>query len=160
MHNSLMNKKAISVLLLAMLSLTGCATPRQYELDAQVDRLCALDGETRVYETITLPAAPSGKPEMLVLYWSSKGSDAIGPEYGVTEKLEILKGTRISEDETSASIKRLTIEVYRKSDMKVLGSSRTYIRSGGDLPWVRPATAHSCPTVGSEFFTKIFLKTA
>ena len=38
------------------LLLSGCATPTQMVLDAEVKRLCAIDGGIKVYETVPLPA--------------------------------------------------------------------------------------------------------
>ncbi|MBK7812955.1 MAG: hypothetical protein IPJ52_00920 [Rhodocyclaceae bacterium] len=47
-------------LLLALLALlplvAGCATPSQMAVDAEVKRLCAIDGGIKVYETVKLPA--------------------------------------------------------------------------------------------------------
>jgi hypothetical protein len=49
-------KTLISLLLLLQL-VTACASgPSKSELDAEVKRLCAIDGGVKVYETVRLPA--------------------------------------------------------------------------------------------------------
>ena len=48
--------KTFIALLLLLPVIAGCATPSQIMLDAEVKRLCAIDGGIKVYETVRLPA--------------------------------------------------------------------------------------------------------
>ena len=50
-----MQGKIMALACCAALLLGGCATKQQKQLDAQLDQLCARDGGTKVYETVTLP---------------------------------------------------------------------------------------------------------
>ena len=46
-----------SLIWIGLLALTtGCSGPSKSELDAEVKRLCAIDGGIKVYETVTLPS--------------------------------------------------------------------------------------------------------
>ncbi len=48
--------KKLLFLLLILPLITACTSgPSKRQLDAEVDRLCAIDGGVRVYETVTLP---------------------------------------------------------------------------------------------------------
>ncbi|MBI5660256.1 MAG: hypothetical protein HZC43_12095 [Nitrosomonadales bacterium] len=54
-------KTPVSLLLLLPLA-TACASgPGKSELDAEVKRLCAIDGGIKVYETVSLPIKSVGE---------------------------------------------------------------------------------------------------
>ena len=47
--------KRLASLLLALELLTGCVSCAEMKMDAEVDRLCAIDGSLKIYETVSLP---------------------------------------------------------------------------------------------------------
>ena len=119
--------------LLALLPLLaivgGCATTSESDLDAEVRRLCAIDGGVTVYEsisnhasayrsgTIRIPSKELARPE-----------DAYYYEWNTV----YLKGGRAESGE--ADLVRSQIRLYRASDGKLLGESIGYTRRGGDIP--------------------------
>ena len=50
-------------------------------LDREVDRLCAIDGGIRVYETVTLPADKFNERGEIAFYRPTQKESALGPEY-------------------------------------------------------------------------------
>lgn len=139
----------------AVLAITGCTTPRQAIFDAEVDRLCALDGGTRVFEAVTLPADQFRKPGVPAFYWSSKGELALGPAYRVYDSEVVVKGAPMALQ--GATLVRHSFEVYRRSDNKLLGSSVRYVRKGGDLPLGGHPTSYACPSTNDQLFPAIFI---
>ncbi len=51
-------------------------------LDREVERLCAIDGGVKVYETVTLPPDKFDKKYgQINFYRPTQGENALGPEY-------------------------------------------------------------------------------
>jgi hypothetical protein len=147
-------KTLISLLLLLPLA-TACASgPSKAELDAEVKRLCAIDGGVKVYETVKLPADKFNQWGQINFYRPTQGENALGPEYIYTSEDDYyIKG--------NPAMIRYRHQVIRRSDDKVLGEAISYGRGGGDLPgpW-EPSNFHCPPTSESSeiaLFKKIFV---
>lgn len=124
---------------LVMLSLaTACATPVQTELDAEVRRLCAIDGGIRVYETVELPRSEFNKYGQVVFYRPTLGEDALGPDYVLNQKKTYYR-------RGNPEMSRIHVEIIRRSDHKLLGELVRYGRGGGDLPGPWHGSNFGCP---------------
>jgi len=136
------------------LCLMAC-TPERDRLDAEVRRLCAIDGGIKVYETVTLPPEkfneygqpriPNGKDHTGFGYFS------VGTDQHIAGRL---KG------EVGAKLYRSEMKIFRTSDGRLLGQEVAYYRSGGELTegavmW----EGYSCPKRESwALEKKMFLK--
>lgn len=142
-------QKTLLLLLVAIIVATGCATPRQLVLDAEVDRLCAIDGGPRVFEYVRLPpndyerytkhlkSLAAAGPDDAYYYVRSSEQSGGFPDDGVLNK-------------TSSRI-------IRRADGKVLNSNVIYSRVGGDVPLGFHPSSYSCPktfTQGPSPFLK------
>lgn len=145
--------KQLFLLFLNAVALSGCATPTQMVLDAEVKRLCAIDGGIKVYETVTLPAEKFNQWGQVDFYRPTQGEEALGNEYRFKkEDFYYLQG--------NPSMFRTHAQIFRQSDKKLLGEAIFYTRGGGDMhgPWY--GTGFYCPSheYGYEhLFKKIFL---
>jgi hypothetical protein len=141
-------KTLISLLLLLPL-VTFCASgPDKAELDAEVKRLCAIDGGVKVYETVKLPPDKFNQWGQINFYKPNQGEKALGPEYIYIWDIHYYKkGEPVVNGAQEISMRRDHIQITRKSDMKLLGEVVMYHRAGGDLsgPWM-PSSYH-CPDV-------------
>jgi hypothetical protein len=123
---------------------------RKFYYDAEVRRLCAIDGGVKVYETVTLPADRFDTYGNVNVYSirSAKPTD----EYYYEKENEALKTG-------NPSVNRITTQIIRRSDGKVLGESIRYSRGGGDLPLPSQPSAFSCPAIlDLNLETSIFRK--
>lgn len=129
-------KTLISTLLL--LPLVACsATPSKSDLDAEVRRLCAIDGGIKVYETVKLPASRFDEYGGIRIPMKSdaKNSD----DYYLVWKVDhLLDG--------NPSMRRDHFFIYRKSDEKLLGEAVSYGRRGGDMPGPLHESSLRCPS--------------
>lgn len=144
-----------------MMTLSACTTPIQMAYDAEVDRLCAIDGGMKIYESVQLPPERFDKYGDLIAVNSKSfyASDRYGPDFKIIEEKNYLKG---GDGKSGAVMARVSIKIFRTKDDKLLGSWLSYYRRGGDLP-IAPgegATARWCTGLGSEssveFNRKIF----
>jgi hypothetical protein len=147
----------ISLLLLLSLT-TACASgPSKSELDAEVERLCAIDGGVRVYETVTLPADKFDKNGNvhIPLKKNAKPSD----EYFYEWEARTLKAGN-PDDGGAAVTWRDHFKFYRAKDSKLLGEDISYARRGGDIPGPWHPSSFRCPSVtqSSDIEKLIFLK--
>lgn len=148
--------------LLALLPLVaGCATPSQMAVDAEVKRLCAIDGGIKVYETVKLPADKFNQWGQINFYRPTQGENALGPSYILKhERRSLIKSQ--SEPSHELTVVREHFIVVRKADEKVLGETVLYGRGGGDFPGPWHPSSFSCPPVaesdGEALFRKIFVK--
>lgn len=136
-----------------LLALTGCATPSQMAMDAEVKRLCAIDGGIKIYETVKLPADKFNQWGQINFYKPTQGENALGPEYLYMEETSIYR-------QGNPSMVRYRHQVFSRPDGKLLGETISYGRGGGDIPgpW-EPSNYHCPPTSeGSEIalFKRIF----
>ena len=138
-------KTFLSVLLILPL-ITACATPQHIYWDSEVDRLCAIDGGVKVYETVTLPPDKfDEKYGQINFYRPTQGKNALGPEYIFEwDRHNYTKGDPARGAQEVAS-RRNHFRIIRKSDMKLLGEFVLYSRVGGDLPGPWAPSSYRCP---------------
>ncbi|MDY0014282.1 MAG: hypothetical protein RBS40_15515 [Rhodocyclaceae bacterium] len=141
-------KNLISILLL--LPLVACSsTPSKSELDAEVKRLCAIDGGIKVYETVKLPAEKFDQYGNVRIPSKAKSTDEY---YYDSETIYLREG--------DPTVTRMVTRIVRRSDGKVLGESIRYARGGGDLPGPWHPSSFICPSPTEKPYLEpsIFLK--
>ena len=114
----------------------SCATPSQMALDAEVRRLCAIDGGIRVYEQVKLPAERFDQWGNVGI--SSKLSAKPLDEYYYDNETTYLQVG-------NPSLRRSHTRLVRRSDGKVLGEAVSYHRVGGDVPGPWHPSSYACP---------------
>ncbi len=125
-------------LVLLLPIVVGCSSGPivKAQLDAEVKRLCAVDGGIKVYETVALPA------EKLAGY---KSGDMRIPlrekltsqdDFYYKNTIQYLRQNGRSDD-GGIDLLRHHYELYRSFDNKLLGETVSYARRGGDVsgPW-------------------------
>jgi len=138
-------KKIISVLLISI-TVHALFFSEKVRLDREVDRLCAIDGGIKVYETVTLPADKFNERGEINFYKPTQRENALGPEYIFKWDIHYYKKSDPSrQDIHESSMKRDHIQIIRKSDMKLLGEFVLYRRAGGDLPGPWHPSSYRCP---------------
>ena len=137
-------KNLITILL--FIPLVACsATPSKSELDAEVKRLCAIDGGIKVYETVKLPPEKFGKTGLINFYRPTQEENALGSEY--LFKSDRHWYTPASPNEFDAKMSRVHIVIIRRSDSKTLAEMTVYERGGGDIPGPWYPSGFSCPEI-------------
>lgn len=123
---------------LSAVAISGCATPTQMMLDAEVKRLCAIDGGIKVYETVTLPADRFDSFGNIGVrnIQSAKPSD----EY-------YFKANDIFLRSGDPTLIRSVTQIIRRKDEKILGESIRYGRGGGDIPGPGHPSTFDCPSI-------------
>jgi hypothetical protein len=153
-------KSLISTLLLLPL-LASCATPMQLQLDAEVRRLCAVDGGIKVYEPVRLAPEKFDKWGDVVFYDPTKKEAALGAEYTFRQSVHYYQKGNPDSGTGDATVARRQYQIIRNSDGKLLGEAVLYGRRGGDVsgPW-HPST-FICPRTDDAgdvaLIRKIFL---
>ncbi|MDY0014278.1 MAG: hypothetical protein RBS40_15495 [Rhodocyclaceae bacterium] len=144
-------KNLISILLL--LPLVACSnTPSKSELDAEVKRLCAIDGGIKVYETVKLPAKKFDQYGNVRI--PSKVRAKLKDEYFYEREQKYLV-------EGDPHMIKTTHKIIRRSDGKILGISIRYGRGGGDVPGPWHPSSYTCPEISKDtanLESSIFLK--
>ena len=136
---------SLRITVLTLLSLWGCATPIQSELDAEVRRLCAIDGGTKVHETVKVPAEKFDAQGSIKL--PAKSFARPDDEYYYeSETLYYRRG--------NPEMWRTEYRIVRARDKTVLGSSVVYVRRGGDSPSPMHDSSFSCPTANQSNLTQ------
>ena len=131
-------KTLIPLLLLLPLA-TACASgPSKAELDAEVKRLCAIDGGVKVYETVKLPPDKFNQWGQVNFYKPTQGENALGPEY-------IFKTERYYYKNGNPTLIRHHYQVFRRADERLLGETISYGRGGGDAPGPWEPSSFTCP---------------
>lgn len=134
----------------------GCATPTQLLLDAEVDRLCAVDGGMRVYETIKLPPDKFNQWGQVNFYLPTQRENALGQEFLFKEERRWLKTGDSATSE--ATLLRTYFSVTRKVDNRLLGESVSYGRGGGDIPGPWHPSSYRCPKPGEAGDVALLMK--
>ena len=121
-------------------------------LDREVDRLCAIDGGIKVYETVKLPASRFDQYGQMRVpaKWLAKPEDEYYYE-GSTNYL--IKG--------NPELVQYHSKFFRRSDGKLLGEIINYSRRGGGIPGPWHMPAFRCPKDTSVDLEKeVFIKEA
>ena len=121
----------------------ACAGPSKSELDAEVKRLCAIDGGIKVFETVALPSNEFNERGEVRFFNPAGGEDALGPKYRYVWTTHYYKGGQDYE----TSLWRSEHRIVRRQDEKVLGVSVRYSRRGGDVPGPWHPSSFSCPPI-------------
>lgn len=137
-------RRVVAVLLgfLVFIGFLGWGPYQKYRLDREVDRLCAIDGGVRIYETVTLSKenfGPNGEvfPQFRRL---PREDGRYGSMYQETVRREtVFRG--------DLSLTKSTVRFTRKSDGKVLAEQINYVRGGGDFPGPAAPSSHQCKQV-------------
>jgi hypothetical protein len=132
---------AVALLLLSVA--TGCSTPSKADLDAEVKRLCAIDGGVRVYEAVKLPPEKFNQRGQVAFYRPGQGEDALGPDYIFKSDEQYILGGRSTPEEIA--MRRIHSQVMRRADGKLLGEAVMYNRTGGDMPGPWMPSSYYCP---------------
>ncbi|HQU98534.1 MAG TPA: hypothetical protein PLV19_04165 [Nitrosomonas sp.] len=144
--------KTLLVILLVLPFVTACISgPSKGQLDAEVRRLCAIDGGIKVYEMVKLPAER----------FDQHGQIRIPYKENLKPKDEYYKVWHVSYIKNgNPSLSRDHFQIVRQSDSKVLGESISYVRIGGDIPGPWHGSSFRCPeNAGSPFLTRqIFIR--
>ncbi|MDY0014280.1 MAG: hypothetical protein RBS40_15505 [Rhodocyclaceae bacterium] len=130
-------KNLISILLL--LPLVACSsTPSKSELDAEVKRLCAIDGGIKVYEMVALPSNRFDSRGTVDIFRPGHGDGSLGAAYIYREEKHVIASG-------NPEMWRTHYQIIRKTDNKLLSEARIYIRRGGDAPGPWHDSYFSCP---------------
>jgi hypothetical protein len=126
----------------ALISLTtNCAALGKSELDAEVKRLCAIDGGIKVYEHAPLSSVKVDE----------RGDIRIpAKEYTSPRDKYYFESETFFYRRGNPEMWRHEYRIIRANDKKVLGTSVVYTRRGGDLPSPIHDSSFSCPTVQSQ----------
>lgn len=116
---------------------------RKYYYDAEVERLCAIDGGIKVYETVKLSAEKFNQWGQPNFYNPTLKENALGPEYEFRFWIEHLRNDL-------PNLMRFESSITRKEDGKLLGKSVEYKRSGGDIPGPWQSSTYLCPLDAGE----------
>ncbi len=136
-------KTLVSLLLLLTLATAYASDPGKAELDAEVKRLCAIDGGVKVYEMVKLPADKFNQWGQMNFYKPTQGENALGPEYVFKRETFFCK-------QGNPDLFRLHTQVLRRLDGILLGESVFYKRGGGDLPGPWHGTTYMCPDLSEK----------
>ena len=138
-----LNPYALISMLLFMPVIASCATSTKAGLDAEVKRLCAIDGGVKVYETVKLPAERfDGYGRVHI---PSKEQAKLEDEYYFEFIVTYLRKGAPDNDGSDASVDRSQFRVFRAKDGKLLGERISYSRRGGDLPGPWHPSSFTCP---------------
>ncbi|MBL8501392.1 MAG: hypothetical protein JNL77_12545 [Nitrosomonas sp.] len=139
--------KKIALTILVLFVVYASFFSEKARLDREVDRLCAIDGGIKVYETVVLPADKFDKSGRINFYEPTKKiEDTLGPEYIYQWNTHYyMKGDPVSQGAQEVIMARDHIQVFQKLGMKLLGELVTYHRVGGDLPGPWMPSSYHCP---------------
>lgn len=143
--------KRLIILCLSALELSSCATPTQLMLDAEVKRLCAIDGGVKIYEIVIL--SPLEYDIFANQNWilPEKHNARPNDHYYVETIVTYYK-------EGNPQMSRRQHRVVRRGDGRILGELITYGRGGGDIPGPWHESSFHCPELMKlpPFETAIF----
>lgn len=153
--------KRLAALLIVLELMTGCVTWTQIQMDAEVDRLCAIDGGLKIYETVTLPPEMFNEHNDVIFFHPTLGENALGSKYlWKKENIYLQPG---GDPKVSPRMWRRHTQIFRRSDIKLLGESVEYVRYGGDPHWLNelyggpPESHYSCPKNNEDILLGVFI---
>ena len=153
--------QALSVVALAAM-FVGCASSMKSEVDAEVKRLCAIDGGIQIFETVDTAAESFDSWGGLTFYRPSQGENALGPEYIFKWEKHYFHEGQPALDPSEISMRRDLVQIIRKGDGRLLGRLVTYHRAGGDPagPWM--PSSYRCPegieSSEAELLRQVFVR--
>lgn len=133
--------RATLIFLFLLSFAAGCSSGpvAKAQLDAEVKRLCAIDGGIKVYETVKLPARKFDKRlQFINFYKPMEDENALGQEY-------LFKRIQHYYRQGNPEMSRIHYQVFRRSDGKLLGETVLYGRGGGDMPGPWHDSSFTCP---------------
>ncbi|MFN2309474.1 MAG: hypothetical protein ABR553_07030, partial [Gammaproteobacteria bacterium] len=111
---------------------------QKYYYDAQVNRLCAIDGGVKVYETVELKAEE----------FDEYGNVQIPAKKDAGYQDKYYYERLITYTRSDNPIMTRTVhKIIRQADRKVMGESIKYARGGGDLPGPWYPSSYMCPEI-------------
>jgi hypothetical protein len=135
-------RTAIWIFLLLTVA-TACASgPSKADLDAEVRRLCAIDGGVRVYETVRVTEAMLDRSGILKI--PIKKDAQKGDAYYYEWNVQYLKHG--NPEDGGTDLARSHFKIYRATDSKLIGESIAYTRRGGDVPGPWHPSHFTCPS--------------
>lgn len=134
--------KALILMMSLIPMVAGCATPSKSSLDAEVRRLCAIDGGIKVYETVKLPAERFDQFGEIRI--PSKRDSKSTDEFYYEWDVRYLKEGKPEDGEPDLS--RSHFKIYRTAEKMLVGESVAYSRRGGDLPGPWHPSHFTCPS--------------
>lgn len=137
--------KQLGLIFLLLPLMASCDTPSKADLDAEVKRLCAIDGGIKVYETVKLPAEKFNQWGQINFYRPTKNEGALGAEYIFKDKVDYYRKGDPDAGTGESMMARSEYQVIRRLDGKLLGQTVLYGRRGGDLPGPWHPSSFSCP---------------
>lgn len=129
-------------------------TGKKMYWDAKVRELCAIDGGVRVYEAVELPEEMFNKWGQINFEKPTQGENSLGSEYLSKEETRFLRAENMQ-----PTIFRYQYQVFRRSDVKLLGEMIFYTRRGGDFPGPWHPSSFSCPNASKGVLAMLFIKT-
>ncbi|SEF92224.1 hypothetical protein [Nitrosomonas ureae] len=153
--------RKIILFLLASLIIYATFFTEKDRLDREVDRLCAIDGGVKVYETVTLPEYRFDKHGQINFYRPTQGENALGQEYIFKWDRHNYKKRDSAQGPQEVAIRQNHFKIIRKLDMKLLGEFILYSRVGGDLPGPWAPSSYRCPGLETNeniLMHRIFVK--
>lgn len=150
--------RLIAIAGLSALALSGCSTPAQVRLDERLSALCAVDGGVTVYETVVLPPSAFNKYGFINFYRPTQGAQTLGDSFIYDlNYATLVPGSEYGEQ---ARLTRTEIQIFRKSDGKILARAVSYNRFGGDFANPGHPTSKSCPerSVENTLLTRLFVR--
>ena len=143
--------RVVALILACLLACTACSSEAD-RLDAEAQRLCAIDGGVKVYETVVLPPDKFNELGQALV---PLGTDDRGWGYYVKSEEKKLFG-----DEGTPKLIRFVESVVRASDGKTLATSVSYMTGGGEL--LRGPIQYQlkvCPPLaGQRLADRVFMK--
>ena len=151
-----------SALLLASLLACAACSSEADRLDAEAQRLCAIDGGIKVYETVTLPASEFsnvGQPLARYAQQAKSPEDRLGPDYRYAWERTILFGVGAKLEAGEGTLVRNHVAITRRADGRLLGESVSYARGGGDgFTFGFQPSGNHCPSPRIDLISSVFIK--
>jgi hypothetical protein len=142
---------ASALILASLLVCTACSSEAD-RLDAEAQRLCAIDGGIKVYETVVLPPDKFNEFGQALV---PIGKDEEGWGYHTTFSIVNLTGKF-----GVPTLEKETESVVRTSDSTLIAESVVYRRLGGGLldGYLHGSGFHCPPAEGRGFLAKVFIQ--
>ncbi len=136
--------RRVALTLVTVAGLIGCA---EHAIDAEMERLCKLDGGLTVFETVLLPPDMFDKYGQPTFFKVGDGilfEEQLGPDFRQTFELKEILQIR------GVDLNRQEWKIFRRNGMKLLGQSVKYSSVKG---WSRVPLAEGgrsgCPAEGA-----------